>query len=136
MTATAIDTGTGATHLGRRSFLWMAALTALWIILNYWQPGIQASGVPGTPPAVCRSSTCWWRFGLWLGLEKTTLSMSQRRNVWLAVMVPYTLWLSAIWNMAIYGVFRPSRRSAAAASGDFPAGDYRHTDPAALEANG
>src|SRR5579863_150242 len=105
MTVAAIDTDVGATHPGRRSFLWMAALTALWVILNYWQPGIQASGVPNTASRV--SIHVLVALGLWLGLEKTALSMSQRRNVWLAVMVPCTLWLSVIWNMAIYGVFRP-----------------------------
>ena len=31
-----------------RVLLWLAPLTALWIGLNYWLPGLQASGVPST----------------------------------------------------------------------------------------
>jgi hypothetical protein len=105
MTAAAIDIDNGSTHSGLRSFLWVAALTALWVILNYWQPGIQASGVPNTASRV--SIHVLIALGLWLGLGRAELSPTQRRNVWLAVMIPFTLWLSAIWNMAIYGVFRP-----------------------------
>jgi hypothetical protein len=44
--------------------------------------------------------------GLWLGLERTELTPAQRRNIWLAVMIPYTLWLGLIWGAAINGAFR------------------------------
>jgi hypothetical protein len=43
---------------------------------------------------------------LWIGLESTELTPSQRRMTWLAVMVPYTLWLAVAWGAAINGVFR------------------------------
>src|SRR5262249_51778099 len=45
--------------------------------------------------------------GLWLGLERTDLTPSQRRNFWLAVLIPYTLWLPVIWSGAINGLFLP-----------------------------
>ena len=45
--------------------------------------------------------------GLWLGLERADLTPGQRRNFWLAVLIPYTLWLAVIWSGAINGVFRP-----------------------------
>ena len=45
--------------------------------------------------------------GLWLGLERTELSLTQRRNVWLTVLIPYTVWMALIWSAAINGVFRP-----------------------------
>jgi hypothetical protein len=45
--------------------------------------------------------------GLWLGLERTELTSLQRRNVWLAVMIPITLWLAVIWSAAISGLFKP-----------------------------
>jgi hypothetical protein len=44
--------------------------------------------------------------GLWLGLESTDLTASQRCTTWLAVMVPFTLWLAVAWSAAINGVFR------------------------------
>ncbi len=44
--------------------------------------------------------------GLWLGLERTNLTLGQRRTTWLAVMVPFTLWAAVAWSAAINGVFR------------------------------
>src|SRR5260221_8951413 len=44
--------------------------------------------------------------GLWLGLERAELAPAQRRNAWLCVMIPLTLWLALIWGSAINGVFR------------------------------
>ncbi|HXP04836.1 MAG TPA: hypothetical protein VN808_11995 [Stellaceae bacterium] len=44
--------------------------------------------------------------GLWLGLERAQLTLAQRRNAWLGVMIPFTLWLALIWGSAINGVFR------------------------------
>jgi hypothetical protein len=43
--------------------------------------------------------------GLWLGLENTDLTPAQRRTTWLAVMIPYTLWMAVAWSGAINGVF-------------------------------
>ena len=43
--------------------------------------------------------------GLWLGLESTDLTPGQRRTTWLAVMIPYTLWMAVAWSGAINGVF-------------------------------
>ena len=44
--------------------------------------------------------------GLWLALERAELTPAQRRNAWLGVMIPFTLWLALIWGSAINGVFR------------------------------
>jgi hypothetical protein len=43
--------------------------------------------------------------GLWLGLEVTDLTPSQRRTTWLAVLVPDTLWFAVAWSAAINGAF-------------------------------
>ncbi len=43
--------------------------------------------------------------GLWLGLESTDLTPSQRRTIWLAIMIPDTLWFAVAWSAAIDGVF-------------------------------
>jgi hypothetical protein len=88
-----------------RVLLWLAPLTALWIGLNYWLPGLQASGVPSTASRLAIHIAIV--LGLWLGLERTDLAQHRRLGVWLAIVVPYTLWLAVIWSGAINGVFRP-----------------------------
>ena len=88
-----------------RVLLWVAPLTAFWIGLNYWVPALPASGVPSTAGRLAIHIAIV--LGLWLALERTELSPRRRLGVWLAVVVPYTLWLSIIWSVAITGVFRP-----------------------------
>src|SRR6201997_4635451 len=88
-----------------RVLLWLAPLTAFWIGLNYWVPGLQASGVPSTASRLAIHIAIV--LGLWLALERTELPPRQRLAVWLAVIVPYTLWLAVIWSAAINGAFRP-----------------------------
>ncbi|HXO03631.1 MAG TPA: hypothetical protein VN900_16330 [Stellaceae bacterium] len=106
MTAAAIHADTApAARQGWRSLLWIAPLTALWAALNYWQPGIQGSGMPNT--AIRLMVHALIAVGLWLALEHAEMTPTQRRNVWLAIMIPFTLWLAAIWCAAVNGVFRP-----------------------------
>jgi len=106
MTAAALHADVAApARRGWRAFLWVAALTAVWAVLTYWQPGIQASGVPLTAMRLFIYAVI--ALGLWLGLERTEFSPTQRRNVWLAVIVPYTLWMALMWSAAINGAFRP-----------------------------
>jgi len=88
-----------------RVLLWLAPLTAFWIGLNYWLPGLQASGVPSTASRLAIHIAIV--LGLWLALERTGLTQRRRLGVWLAVVVPYTLWLAVIWSAAVNGVFRP-----------------------------
>jgi hypothetical protein len=88
-----------------RVLLWVAPLTAFWIALNYWVPGLQASGVPTTTSRLAIHIAIV--LGLWLALERTELAPRRRLYVWLAVVVSYTLWLAVIWSAAINGVFRP-----------------------------
>ena len=88
-----------------RVLLWLVPLTALWIALNYWAPGLQASGVPSTASRLAIHIAIV--LGLWLALERTELPPRRRLAVWLAVVVPYTLWLAVIWSAAINGAFRP-----------------------------
>lgn len=107
MTAAAVVRADAAviSYRGWRALLWIALLTALWVALNYWQPAIQASGVPSATTRLAIYAVI--ALGLWLGLERTELSPIQRRNVWLTLMIPYTLWLAVIWSAAINGLFRP-----------------------------
>jgi hypothetical protein len=104
MTAVAVSADIVPPHPVWRSLLWIAPLTALWILLIYWQPAIAASGVP---TAAARLMTYGLiGVGLWLALESTDLTSAQRRTTWLAVMIPYTLWFAVAWSAAINGVFR------------------------------
>jgi hypothetical protein len=74
------------------------------MVLIYWQPIIQTSGVPTTVHQLMAHGII--AVGLWLGLESTDLTPDQRRTTWLAVMIPDTLWFAIAWSAAINGVFR------------------------------
>lgn len=82
---------------------WLFPLMAVWVLLIYWQPIIQVSGVPTTAHQLMAHGLI--ALGLWLGLENTDLMPRQRRAAWLAVMVPDTLWFAVAWSAAINGVF-------------------------------
>src|SRR5208282_142872 len=88
-----------------RVLLWLAPLTAFWIALNYWVPGLQASGVPTTTVRLAIHIAI--ALGLWLALDRTELASRRRLYVWLAFVAPYTLWLAVVWSAAINGIFRP-----------------------------
>src|ERR1700686_50080 len=104
MTAAALYAEMGSARQGWRALLWIAPLTALWIAVNYAVPSIAASGMPTVTSRV--SIHVLLALGLWLGLERTELTPTQRRNTWLAVMIPYTLWMAVMWSAAINGAFR------------------------------
>jgi hypothetical protein len=104
MTATALDAEIGPVRQGWGALLSITLLTALWIAVNYALPIIAASGMPTVTSRV--SIHVLLALGLWLGLERTELTPAQRRNAWLAVMIPFTLWLAVVWGAAINGVFR------------------------------
>jgi hypothetical protein len=92
-----------------RVLLWVAPLTVFWLGLNYWVPGLQASGVPSTASRLAIHIAIV--LGLWLALERTELSPRRRLGVWLGIVAPYTLWLAVIWSAAINGVFRPGNNT-------------------------
>ena len=54
MTVSVVHADTGSRRQGWHILLWLAPLTALWIVLIYWQPIIQTSGTrtrfDRTPP--------------------------------------------------------------------------------------
>ncbi len=104
MTTTALDSQIGAARRGWPSLLWLVPLVALWIALNYAVPVIAASGLTSVAARVFIHLLIG--LGLWLGLERTELSQGERRNTWLVVMIPFTLWLAVIWSAALDGVFR------------------------------
>jgi hypothetical protein len=105
MTAVTLHADTVAPRQGWRALLWIAPLTALWAALNYWQPGIQASGIPNTALRLIVHALI--SMALWQALEHGDMTPARRRNLWLGIMIPFTLWLAVIWGGAVNGVFRP-----------------------------
>jgi hypothetical protein len=104
MTAVTLHTDIVPSRQGWRALLWIAPLTALWVALNYAFPIIPASGISTIAARLAIHALI--ALGLWLALERAELTPAQRRNAWLGVMIPFTLWLALIWGSAINGVFR------------------------------
>ncbi len=105
MTAETLSAAMVPSRVAWRSLLWFAPLTGLWLLLIYRWPVIPASGVPTTTHQLAAHALI--ALGLWLGLEHTSLTPSQRRVTWLAIMIPDTLWFAVAWNAALNGVFQP-----------------------------
>jgi hypothetical protein len=87
-----------------RGLLWTVLFTVLWTWLIYSLPTFQDSGLPALTVRLMVNALI--ALGLWLGLERTDLTVNQRRTTWLAIMVPFTLWAALAWTAAINGVFR------------------------------
>jgi hypothetical protein len=104
MIAAAVSADSVPPRRAWRSLLWLVPITVLWTLLISWQPTIPESGVPTTAARLMTYALI--AVGLWLGLERTDLTPGQRRTTWLAVMVPFTLWVAIAWSAAINGVFR------------------------------
>jgi hypothetical protein len=86
------------------SLLWLVLFTVLWTWLITALPVLPESGVPALAVRLMVYGVI--ALGVWLGLEKTDLTLNQRRTTWLAIMVPLTLWATIAWSAAINGVFR------------------------------
>jgi len=103
MTAGAIPADIVPTRPAWGSLRWFVPLMLLWVLLIYWQPVIQASGVPTTAHQLMAHGLI--ALGLWLALERTDLTPAQRGATWLAVMISDTLWFAVAWSAAINGAF-------------------------------
>ena len=92
-----------ATSIGL--MLSVAALAALWVGINLFFPGLAPTGIPSV---VTRLGIHFAVLaGLWLGLSRTGFSANKRIMLWLAVAIPFTLWLAVVWNLAVGGAFQP-----------------------------
>ncbi len=80
-------------------------LAALWIGINLLFPGLAPTGIPSVITRLAIHAAIL--AGLWLGLSRTDFSMSKRITVWLAITIPFTLWLAVIWALAVNGAFQP-----------------------------
>ncbi len=97
-----VDTGSGRSAWS--PLVWFIPLTAAWTAINYAFPAITSGGAPTVASRLIVHVMI--ALGLWLGLERTGLAPAERRNAWLAVMIPFTLWLAIVWSAAINDFFR------------------------------
>jgi hypothetical protein len=81
------------------------ALAASWVGINLAFPGLAPTGIPSVLTRLAIHSATLT--GLWLGLLRTEFSASKRVTIWLAVAVPFTLWLALAWTLAANGFFQP-----------------------------
>jgi hypothetical protein len=87
-----------------RGLIWIVPLAVLWTWLTWRLPALLESGIPAVAVRLMVHGLI--ALGLWLALESTDLTPSQRRMTWLVIMVPFTLWMAVAWSAAINGVFR------------------------------
>jgi hypothetical protein len=80
-------------------------LAAIWIGANLVFPGLAPSGIPSAVTRLTIHGVIL--FGVWRGLAGTGVSLKRRTAIWLAVALPFSLWLAAIWDAAINGRFQP-----------------------------
>jgi len=88
----------------RLSLMSAVLFTMLWTWLIYALPALPESGIPALGVRLMVHGLI--ALGLWLGLESTDLTPGQRQTIWLAFMVPFTLWATIAWTAAINGAFR------------------------------
>jgi hypothetical protein len=82
-----------------------SVLAALWVGINLAFPALAPTGIPSLVTRLGVNLAILT--GLWLGLARTEFSASKRILIWLAVAVPFTVWLAVVWNLAINGFFQP-----------------------------
>ncbi len=88
-----------------RLFLLAVALAAAWIALNLAAPGLASALRAVAVVRLVIHATILT--GLWLGLARTDLTSRERITVWVAVAVPFTVWLAVVWDLAVGDFFRP-----------------------------
>lgn len=86
MNTDAVSAAVIASRPAWRSLTWTVPFTALWTWLIYSLPVLPESGVPAV--AVRLMAHGLMALGLWLALENTKLTPTQRQTTWLVFMVP------------------------------------------------
>jgi hypothetical protein len=100
------DAGSDATAYGRAFvlFLLMAAATAAWLGLNLVFPGIQPTGISQTVSRLAINGAIL--AALWVGLSRAGFTGNRHLRIWLAIALPFTIWLLVVWWIAFAGGFR------------------------------
>src|SRR3984893_13842498 len=87
-----------------RRFLLAVVLAAAWLALNVVFPDLGPTGIPTAVTRLIVHGIIL--VGLWLGLSRTDFTGGTRVGLWLAIAVPFTLWLALVWRLAVNGFFR------------------------------
>ena len=82
-----------------------AVMTAIWLAALVTVPGGQQSEVSVIVALLAVHIATL--AGAWLGLSRTSLTVSQRRTTWLAISIPLTLWHGAAWAIVANGLLLP-----------------------------
>src|SRR5437763_15207543 len=85
-------------------FLWMVAATAAWLGLNLIFPGIQPTGISQAVSRVIINGAIL--AGLWVGLSRAGFAGNQHLRIWLAIALPFTIWLVLVGWIAFAGGLR------------------------------
>jgi hypothetical protein len=94
-----------AASWGALGFLGLAlGLAALWLALNFALPQLQDTGVAFVVIRLVIHAALL--VGIWLGLARTGFAGAKRMQIWLALAIPLTAWLSLVWWLAI-AIFLP-----------------------------
>jgi len=88
---------------GARLFWFGAMLAAFWIGMNLIFPQLAPTGIPTIITRIIIHRVILT--GLWLGLSRTAFSYRTRVTLWVAIVVPFTLWLIFVFGLATHGVF-------------------------------
>jgi hypothetical protein len=80
------------------------AAAALWVGSNIMLPWLAPTGITSivTRPIIHVVTLT----GLWLGLQRTDFAADKRVRVWLAIAVPFTIWMATVWYLAVTGSFQ------------------------------
>src|SRR4029077_8244954 len=100
MRAHGVDSSSGAA----RRFLLAVVLAAAWLGLNVAFPDLGPTGIPAAVTRLIVHGIIL--VGLWLGLSRTDFTGGARVGLWLAIAVPFTLWLALVWGLSVNGFFR------------------------------
>ena len=93
----ALRAGAGALGL----FVLTAGFTAAWLALNSWLAEFQIDSRAVSRPVIHAAIL----YGLWIGLSRAGFELNLRVRIWLAIAIPFTVWLAAIWTLALDGAF-------------------------------
>jgi len=81
-----------------------AVAAGLWVGGNIWLPRLAPTGIPSVVVRLAIHVVILT--GVWLGLRRTDFSASKRVRVWLAIALPFTMWMAAVWYLAVTGTFQ------------------------------
>jgi len=90
---------------GTSRLFWAGAmLAAFWIGMNLVFPQLAPTGIPMIIVRIIVQGLIL--AGLWLGLSRTAFTYRTRATLWLAIAIPFTLWLTLILELATHGFFQ------------------------------